>query len=177
MLIKAEDILREARIYLRTKLFQVFSGPIDNTLKCPCSTDCHLNWCTAFTSVNIWPCADIPQKSVHDIIHQLGILKFSCYVPDTACANCKANFSTTKAHERRENLQSRFHGLCLDCMARSKKPDRNSVYFWNDIDQDWGSTCRAKHGQATWFFSFLGKEQYMKDHLDLIKEIGELEVE
>src|ERR1700759_821811 len=52
-----------------------------------------------------------------------------------------------------------YHGLCLDCMDKHKKStaERHSDYWLHARTRNWDKNCRIKHGQMTWFFSFMGQ--------------------
>ncbi|THV92482.1 hypothetical protein D6D25_09491, partial [Aureobasidium pullulans] len=53
-----------------------------------------------------------------------------------------------------------FDGLCLDCMdhTQPKFADEHEDY-WGHLERDmeWDNACRIDHGQATWYYSFMGR--------------------
>ncbi|KAK2760267.1 hypothetical protein FQN54_002335 [Arachnomyces sp. PD_36] len=57
-----------------------------------------------------------------------------------------------------------FHGLCMDCMTTTKdiRLERGMEYdYWhhNEKFEAWDRGCRIKHGEATWYFSFMGRRE------------------
>ena len=54
-----------------------------------------------------------------------------------------------------------FDGLCLDCLDRIKSKTQSSHDDYWEVDRikQWDKNCRVKHGQATWYFSFLGRRE------------------
>jgi len=63
-------------------------------------------------------------------------------------------------------IAATFHGLCLDCMDRSKPKtgDVDRDYWTHDFKDEWDVNCRIQHGQSTWYFSFMGRKSEMKAH-------------
>lgn len=61
------------------------------------------------------------------------------------------------------NTREYFDGLCLDCMDRSKSKtgDEDSDYWRHHQLQEgeWDHGCRVRHGEPTWYFSFLGRNE------------------
>ena len=56
-----------------------------------------------------------------------------------------------------------FDGLCLDCMELSKDlrsdGDRDEDYWKHNDMKKWDTGCRVKHGEPTWYFSFMGRRE------------------
>lgn len=56
-----------------------------------------------------------------------------------------------------------FHGLCLDCLDRSKPKvgDVDMDYWEHDQlkEHEWVHGCRFNHKQPTWYFSFNGRKE------------------
>lgn len=56
-----------------------------------------------------------------------------------------------------------FDGLCLDCMDLSKDlrsgGDRDDDYWMHNVLRNWDRGCRIKHGEPTWYFSFMGRQE------------------
>ncbi|GLA63777.1 hypothetical protein AtubIFM55763_010093 [Aspergillus tubingensis] len=56
-----------------------------------------------------------------------------------------------------------FDGLCLDCMDLSKDlrsdGDRDEDYWKHNELKKWDTGCRVKHGEPTWYFSFMGRRE------------------
>ncbi|KAG2412945.1 hypothetical protein HFD88_010504 [Aspergillus terreus] len=57
-----------------------------------------------------------------------------------------------------------FDGLCLDCMDTSKSMTGLKEYhddYWqhNEVRNRYDSLCRIRHGEPTWYFSFMGRRE------------------
>ncbi|KAI9373497.1 hypothetical protein BJX61DRAFT_533075 [Aspergillus egyptiacus] len=56
-----------------------------------------------------------------------------------------------------------FHGICLDCMnvrrclREGRNPDHE--YWLHDRQRMWDVSCRVRHGQPTWWVSFMGQRE------------------
>jgi hypothetical protein len=55
-----------------------------------------------------------------------------------------------------------YDGLCLDCMNRSKPnghyDDAEYLSQNESLKDRWDHRCRIKHEQATWYVSWLGRD-------------------
>ncbi|KAF2872530.1 hypothetical protein BDV95DRAFT_628168 [Massariosphaeria phaeospora] len=58
--------------------------------------------------------------------------------------------------------QAYFDGLCLDCMDRSKPKGKDlDEEYWrhnSSVGNRWDTRCRIKHGQPSWYVSWLGRD-------------------
>jgi hypothetical protein len=74
------------------------------------------------------------------------------------CEICNKDPTNAVRHTQGK-LKSEFDGLCLDCMDKhkSKTGDQHSDYWLHNRIQDWDKGCRIKHGQCTWYYSFMGR--------------------
>lgn len=160
--------MNDARDGIKSSILKALFDPIDNALKltCPCKDASLVSWCKALSKSGIWPLADHDTKSVRDILQHPGTIHFRCVLPAEACEACKANFQPSKISRARDGSLTTFDGMCLDCMARSKggQNGTNRSYWVHDTQRQWDTNCRINHGQATWFFSFLGKKKDMDDY-------------
>ncbi|CAJ2506015.1 Uu.00g001450.m01.CDS01 [Anthostomella pinea] len=55
------------------------------------------------------------------------------------------------------DIHSRFQGLCLDCMHKFKEGGGDWDYWRHNKIQQWDKGCRIRHGQPSWYFSFMGR--------------------
>ena len=102
------------------------------------------------------------KTSMHDILHNLE--KFSYEAKSSACGECKKDFKGTVSVIA-DMVRDYFDGLCLDCLDRSK-PKLGTVDedYWQHHrlkEHDWITTCRVRHKQPTWYFSFNGRKEDM----------------
>ncbi|RYC59811.1 hypothetical protein CHU98_g6385 [Xylaria longipes] len=63
-------------------------------------------------------------------------------------------------------VRKNFDGLCLDCMHKFKTGNDDSDYFAHDKHGDHDRGCRVRHGQPTWYFSYMGRKELMLRHQD-----------
>ena len=46
----------------------------------------------------------------------------------------------------------------------TKSEDVDEEYWEHDISKEWDAGCSIRHGQPTWYFSFVGRKTEMKAH-------------
>ncbi|KAI1115021.1 hypothetical protein F5Y14DRAFT_450380 [Nemania sp. NC0429] len=64
-----------------------------------------------------------------------------------------------------ERVRGNFGGLCLDCMHKFKNGgDDDDDYFAHDRPGNHDRGCRVRHGQPTWYFSYMGRRELMVRH-------------
>jgi hypothetical protein len=49
-------------------------------------------------------------------------------------------------------------------ISKPKTGDLDTDYWEHDRIRDWSRQCRIKHGQSTWYFSFMGRKAKMDAH-------------
>lgn len=79
---------------------------------------------------------------------------------------CQLKLKSSQTEQVKNEVQNNFHGLCLDCMDATRG-DVHKDYWEHDMREKWDASCRIKHGQATWYFSFMGRREDMKRHSDV----------
>lgn len=103
------------------------------------------------------------KKSIDDLIDRLD-KDFDYHAKDSACASCRMDFCS-HVENVADRVRRYFDGLCLDCLDRSKPKtgDRDNDYWHhNDLrDEKWDHRCRIKHGEPTWYFSYMGRKEDM----------------
>lgn len=156
--------LNAAKGRLRTKLHTLTFKPIQDLLRatCNCKERTTFQYIKALHDTGVWPFDPIwPKKSTCDILVELE--SFSYTPPGSACRRyCQRNYEGT-VRAAISYVRSYFDGLCLDCMDKSKPKtaDFDSDYWHhNELDDDeWDRGCRARHGEPTWYFSFMGRKE------------------
>lgn len=62
-------------------------------------------------------------------------------------------------------MDDSFKGLCLDCFTRTKfDGEGEDEDYWNhchNFEFDYG--CTVKHGQPTWYFSYMGRPEALQE--------------
>lgn len=57
-----------------------------------------------------------------------------------------------------------FAGLCLDCLTKTKFGSEDADYWNHCLDFEFDHGCAVPHGQPTWYFSYLGRPEDMKQY-------------
>jgi len=102
---------------------------------------------------------NFPRTSMATILHRLE--DFSFEPKKGACRSCRVDYNTLVENASRKTLDY-FDGMCLDCMDRTKpvtKDEDMDYWYHKNLNQDYFTgRCRVKHGQPTWYFSFMGRK-------------------
>jgi hypothetical protein len=159
--------LNAARGSLRSKILRGLFEPISKFLaaNCACKAESLLSYCTGISRSGIWSDSH-HKKSIREIIDHPSLVNFDCEIPPNACGGCKTRLAPVGIEKLRKEVKADFNGLCLDCMDRTKPKygttDRD--YWEHDRIQDWSRGCRFRHGQTTWYFSYMGRREDMLGH-------------
>lgn len=165
--------MNAAKGRLRTELHRMTFEPIRHLLNatCHCKEKTLFQYVKALHSTGVWPLDPVwPKNSVNDILTRLN--KFSYKPPPNACGKfCQRNYEKDVG-QAISHVREYFDGLCLDCMDKSmpKTRDYDTDYWYHNRleKRKWNRGCRVEHGQATWYFSFMGRkedqERFLKDH-------------
>ena len=118
---------------------------------------------SALTGTGVWP-LDL-YYSEHTISHTLRKLRSFKYPPiDHNCDCCPKDFEQIVQEAVADN-EDHFHGLCLDCINRADKSNRDPK---GKAEREarrgyWDAGCRITHEEPTWWFSFIARKDE-KDH-------------
>ena len=82
--------------------------------------------------------------------------------PD-ACITCRRGYKSSVA-KTQQDVRIYFDSLCLDCIDKTKPKINDDVDadYWNHVDlgtDKWDSGCRIRHGEPTFYFSFMGRKE------------------
>ncbi|KAH7084780.1 hypothetical protein BKA63DRAFT_559463 [Paraphoma chrysanthemicola] len=113
----------------------------------------------ALTRCEAWPVDDVVlSSSISQIINRLKGFKYD-YTPK--CQRCRTHDWETIVLRALSNTNGYFNGICLDCQDRSKPRGDNidDEYEKHNSSEGgrWDTRCRIKHGQLTWYISWLGR--------------------
>lgn len=64
----------------------------------------------------------------------------------------------------RVQMNDSFAGLCLDCITKTKFGCEDEDYWNHCLDFEYDHGCTVTHGQPTWYFSYLGRPEDMKQY-------------
>lgn len=138
--------------------------PVEGLLnaKCHCKEKTLFQYIKALHSTGVWPLDRVWSKiNVSEILDRLN--QFSYKPPESACRiHCQKDYGE-EVGKAISYIRKHFDGLCLDCMDKSKaKTDDYDSDYWlhNSLNErQWDRGCRVKHGEPTWYFSFMGRKE------------------
>ncbi|KAG9650750.1 hypothetical protein KCU64_g8959, partial [Aureobasidium melanogenum] len=155
--------LNAARGHLRVLLASWLWKPVANVLRssCACKEESVFEYLHALTMTGGYPIDQQGRNSVSGVCKSLG--SFDNHFKPTRsrhdCYVCNADWSRVVT-DAVISIKKHFDGLCLDCMdhTQPKFLDEHEDY-WNHVsyNKQWDKHCRIKHGQATWYSSFMGR--------------------
>ncbi|CAG5181843.1 uncharacterized protein ALTATR162_LOCUS9863 [Alternaria atra] len=97
-------------------------------------------------------------SSIGQVVRRLKTFDYA-YTPK--CNRCRSIDWETIVLKALSNTLGYFNGMCLDCMDRSKPRGDNLDDEYAKHNQSvggrWDTQCRIKHGQPTWYISWLGR--------------------
>ncbi|KAI5203138.1 hypothetical protein E4T39_04336 [Aureobasidium subglaciale] len=157
------DMLNSARGHLRVVLarwlWKKLGGPL--SADCNCKEQTVFRYLKALTLTGGYPIDQQGLKSLTEIFTCLGWFEknFERVAIQNDCSSCRINWVKVVG-DSVTNIKEYFDGLCLDCMDHTKPKflDEHQDY-WNHLvhNKAWDEKCRVKHGQATWYNSFMGR--------------------
>ncbi|KAF7955219.1 uncharacterized protein EAE97_000478 [Botrytis byssoidea] len=166
--------LNSARGSLRVKLLKGVFDPLDWFIhqRCSCKELSSFAYITGLSKMKIWPIESANKKSIQEILDSFD--KFVCVIPEKACMNCRVHLNSIAIKRIRNEIQSSFHGMCLDCMYKSSEgSDMAFVYYQSDLEKEYSMSCRIHHGQSSWYWSNMGKKEDMQAHQERKKRAYE----
>lgn len=126
---------------------------------CECRYKAHWLYCKALGNTGVWPIEPTAKtKSVSDLLE--GLAGFSYTPPEEGCLRCKQHYDYTIKRVCQE-VSTCFDGLCMSCMEMTKSCNIDKEYWAHGRSQDWNKGCEIRHGQPTWYFSYMGRRDYM----------------
>ncbi|KAF7957704.1 hypothetical protein EAE96_003274 [Botrytis aclada] len=166
--------LNGARGSLRVKLLKDLFDPINWFIhqQCSCKEVSNFAYAVGLSKMEIWPIESAGKKGIQEILNSFD--KFVCKIPEKACMRCRDHLNSIAVNRIRNEIQSSFHGLCLDCMHNSSEGSEMAfVYYENDLNKCYDEDCRISHGQSTWYWSNMGKKEDMQAHQEQKKRAYE----
>ncbi|KAK2747833.1 hypothetical protein FQN55_004709 [Onygenales sp. PD_40] len=159
---------------------------IVGSAECSCKEETVFDYLRELQRIKVWPMeVNFRQKSICDMLGRLQMfnaanMRCNRSVPAAAagsdaegtvntprarrpCVECGRDWRAivSKADTVTRNY---FDGLCLDCMNETKnlrlQGDEDDDYWsHNSRRETYDDQCRIKHGQPTWYFSFMGRSE------------------
>ncbi|OJJ96891.1 hypothetical protein ASPACDRAFT_46419 [Aspergillus aculeatus ATCC 16872] len=122
--------------------------------------------------ISVWPFEDcMRHSSIDDLVFRMRLFnarEMRAYTdPRTQkpvdCSRCGHDWKAVVAGAAKR-VEGYFDGLCLDCMDHTKNlekgGDRDRDYWAYMLPRDrYDVGCRIKHGEPTWYFSFMGRRE------------------
>jgi hypothetical protein len=154
--------MNAAKGRLRTILHRELFRPIKDFYSynsCSCRVLTEYKYHQALYRIKVWPLEDSwLSNSPNVVLNRLD--NFHLRLPSNDCNWCNQNYDGLIQAAKRIT-QEYFDGLCLDCMEarKSKTKDQDTDYWKHNMltKREWPSGCRIKHGEPTWYFSFMGR--------------------
>ncbi|KAL8828413.1 MAG: hypothetical protein Q9170_006612 [Blastenia crenularia] len=155
--------LNAARGRLRTildqRLFEVTATLFQ--ADCRCKEKTLFGYEKALYDVHAWPLSsEVLRNTIRIVLDRLK--QFRYRTAPGACQSCNRNYERI-VRQARENTETYFDGLCLDCLDRSKpKTENEDTDYWRHHTLQpgqWDAGCRVSHGQPSWYFSFMGRKE------------------
>ncbi|KAH3993315.1 hypothetical protein HBI81_125190 [Parastagonospora nodorum] len=113
----------------------------------------------ALTKCEAWPVDDVlTSSSIAEVTRRLKAFKLNYTAKCKRCASIDWESVVLRACS---NTDGYFNGICLDCQDRSKPKGEGLDDEYEKHNQPdagrWDTRCRFKHGQPTWYISWLGR--------------------
>lgn len=165
--------LNAAKGRMRTVLHRKTFAPIKWLQKatCECRYKTQFEYIGALIKTGVWPLDDEwPKMEVNEVLDKLST--FSYKPAPSACKQyCQRSYED-EVGKTISYIRGYFDGLCLDCIDKGNpKTWNHDTDYWNHDrlkKHEWDKGCRVKHGEPTWWFSFLGRkedrDQFCKDN-------------
>ncbi|RDK41618.1 hypothetical protein M752DRAFT_267116 [Aspergillus phoenicis ATCC 13157] len=158
------------RVILHRELYAEV-GDIVNTGECSCKELTTFEYLRELGRIEVWPLEDsMRNQSIQEMLERLSLFdakNMRSYTnPRTgkvgSCIPCNQSWGDIVL-KAASTVSKYFDGLCLDCMDLSKDlrsgGDRDDDYWRHNELRNWDSGCRIKHGEPTWYFSFMGRRE------------------
>ncbi|KAI4629172.1 uncharacterized protein J4E87_003433 [Alternaria ethzedia] len=156
--------LNHARGGLRNSLHKSLYSRVGRILRsetslCSCWDATIGRYQLALTKCDAWPVDDVLNySSIGQVVRRL---KAFDYAYTAKCNRCRSIDWESTVLKAMSNTLGYFNGMCLDCMDRSKPRGDNLDDEYEKHNQSvggrWDTKCRIKHGQPTWYISWLGR--------------------
>ncbi|GLA02321.1 hypothetical protein AnigIFM60653_001724 [Aspergillus niger] len=158
------------RVILHRELYAEV-GHIVNTGECSCKELTTFEYLRELGRIEVWPLEDsMRNQSIQEMLERLSLFdakNMRSYTnPRTgkvgSCISCNQSWGDIVL-KAASTVSKYFDGLCLDCMDLSKDlrsgGDRDDDYWMHNELRNWDRGCRIKHGEPTWYFSFMGRRE------------------
>jgi len=133
--------------------------------KCECKKATLFAYEAALRKCHVMPLHENTRNtSINGLIVQMNDFGKLFEKPNVECTYyCNTDYAVRVESVQTEG-RAYFDGLCLDCMDLSnlKTHDEDSDYWYHRTIEVWDRGCRIRHGEPTWYFSFMGRRDPQK---------------
>ncbi|PYH65897.1 uncharacterized protein BO88DRAFT_418063 [Aspergillus vadensis CBS 113365] len=166
--------LNAARGRLRNILHRELHNEVAAILQygdCRCKELTVFEYLRELTRIDVWPLEEsMRTDSIKKMLERLRLFdakNMRTYTnPNTGqvqpCHRCNKAWGAIVGRAA-NTVAKYFDGLCLDCMDLSKDlqsdGDRDEDYWKHNDMQKWDTGCRVRHGEPSWYFSFMGRRE------------------
>ena len=145
---------------LRGPLWEKVGSLLSEPHTCSCWQKTSAEYLAALVKCEVYPLEEsFPKNSVTQTFDRLEGFGHTSAAKD--CRSCNVNWPECVSSAC-EIVSGYFDGLCLDCMDHSKPKgaDEDEDYWTHDFkpSRRWDQNCRIKHGEPTWYHSWLGRD-------------------
>lgn len=151
---------------MKTKLHRGLFDVIKKFLlqSCPCKEKALFQYCKGLERTGIWPLEEHgSRKSINTLLE--GLTSFRYDAPAISCPRCRYDIGSLVVNRISLLVERYFGGLCLNCMNSSGNSRNVDADYWDhDREEEWDAGCSFRHGQPTWYFSFMGRKADMDAH-------------
>lgn len=158
--------LNAAKGRLRTVLCERLYKPVAEFIdaESSCTEKIPFEYEKVLYRMGVWPLdRSWSKRQVSQILD--GLNTFSYKAPQSACRFCQKDYEK-HVRDAVNYVRRYFDGLCLDCMDKSKpKTEDYDLDYWYHSElgstgqSGWDSGCCVRHGEPTWYFSFMGRKE------------------
>ncbi|BCR98421.1 uncharacterized protein AKAW2_40104S [Aspergillus luchuensis] len=158
------------RTILHKGLFETL-GNLANDGKCSCKELTTFEYLREMARIHVWPLEDcMKAESINQMLERLRLFDATKMRKLTdplsgkvrPCYYCNTSWDAIVLRAAK-TVAEYFDGLCLDCMDISKDlrsyGDRDADYWEHNELEMWDTDCRIRHGEPTWYFSFMGRRE------------------
>ncbi|KAL2831453.1 hypothetical protein BDW59DRAFT_182118 [Aspergillus cavernicola] len=156
------------RNILHNGLFDHIASVVSDA-RCSCKEATVFDYFRELKRLEVWPLENtMKHASINDIITRLRGFDAEKMRPPKDnerpgyCKHCSRNWKGI-VKQVGNKVADYFDGMCLDCMSVTKclregrNPDHE--YWMHGKNRQYDADCRIKHGEPTWWFSFMGQRE------------------
>ncbi|KAI9651745.1 MAG: hypothetical protein M1831_000495 [Alyxoria varia] len=155
--------MRSGKGRIRNVCHRGLSSPVKpflSGMSCDCHTRTFFGYFQELYQRGIFPFEEeVIRNTMNELLQRMRNFDWEPNAQD--CSYCRRMSYRQHVEELADKVEKHYHGLCLDCMDRTlPKTGSDDSDYWrvNDLNQ-WDKKCRVRHGECTWYHSFMGRKE------------------